>query len=358
MKTFKILLGLLVFVLSTSILVAQETCQLLVDQIIENTQLACPELGDDQICYGNRFVTGVRIIPGLDVKFLEPGDLVDTQSHQGFEVEWYNTELETWGIALAKIVPLPLNEDEEEQPTISMVMFGSQQVWDATRSSPVRYDGTITSVTNMLKVPGDFETAFFPTTIGEAVTITAREINGRFVRIIDTRMNAGWVEITSVSTAGDVMLLPLIDVVQGTDPSTFAPYQAIYLDRIHDLLDCVDAPMSGVLIQTSSRPAMTNVLVNGLNIALDGTMYVTADAGYEMLIDILDGQAFLENGMLIPAGTRAAIPLAQNFDTLFPQLIPYDMELVNKLPLILLDELIEPVAPLSQEDIDNAQGRG
>lgn len=358
MKTLRILIGLFILVLSSSILVAQETCQLLVEQILADTQLACPELADDQLCYGNRFVTGVRIIQGLDVKFLEPGDLVDTQSHQGLKVEWYNTELETWGIALARIAPLPVDEDQEDEQSISMVMFGSEEVWDATRSSPIQYEGKITAGKNLLRVPGDFETGIFPTTVGETVSINAREVNGRFVRVIDKRMNAGWVEISSLSTTGDLSRLPLIDVIQGTDPSTFAPYQAIYLDRVHGLPDCVDVPISGVLFQTSASPNMTNVMINGVNVALDGTMYVTADIGAEMWLDVLDGQAFLTNGMLIPAGTRAAIPLTNNFNTLAPQLVPYDMELVNKLPLMLLDELIEPAEPLSQEDIDNSQGRG
>lgn len=361
MRSFKILLGILVFLLSTSILVAQETCQLLIERMIENTQLACPELEADQVCYGNRFVTGVRIDPNLDVKFLEPGDVVDTVSHKGYQVDWYNTELEQWGIALAKVAPLPVPvtpDDEQAPPTLSMVMFGSQEVWDATRSSPIRYEGTITTVTNLLEVAGDFETAFFPTTVGETVSINAREPNNRFLRIVDARMNAGWIEMDAVSTDGDLSVLPMIDVIQGTDPSTFAPYQAIYLDRILGNPSCVDVPTSGVLIQSVHNVGLMDVLVNGVNIALDGTMYVTADAGGEMWIDLLDGQAILTNGTLIPAGARAALPLTFNFDTLLPQLVPYDKELVDKLPILLLDEQIEPVDPLTQDDIDTMQGRG
>lgn len=357
MRSIKIVLATLFFIGAISISYAQETCQPLIQQIIENTQIACSELGDDQVCYGNRFVTGVRIVDGLDVKFLEPDDTVDTLDHKGYQVDWFNTELETWGIALARIAPLPIQAEQADQ-TLFMVMFGSQEVWDATRSSPIRYEGNITTVTNLLKVAGDFETAFFPTTVGEMVSINAREPNGRFVRIVDARMNAGWIEVGAVSTTGDISVLPMIDVIQGTDPSTFAPYQAIYVDRIFGIPSCVDVPMSGLLIQTPDSTKTTHVLVNGVNIALNGTMYVTADAGAEMWIDVLAGQAYLKNGVGIPAGTRAALPLTYNFDTLLPQLVPYDIELVDKLPIVLLPEVIVPVEPLSQEAIDNAQGRG
>ena len=34
------------------------------------------------------------------------------------------------------------------------------------------------------------------------------------------------------------------------------------------------------------------------------------------------------------------------------------MELVDQLPTMFLDELIEPVEPLTQDVIDKAQGRG
>lgn len=353
MRSFKIILASLFFMAAISITYAQETCQLLVEQMIENTQIACSELGDDQACYGNRFVTGVRIVEGLDVKFLEPGDLVDTLSHKGYQVDWFNADLESWGIALARIAPLPIQDQ-----TISMVMFGSLEVWDATRSSPIRYEGNIVTGTNLLEVAGDFNTAFHPVTAGEIVSINAREPNGRFVRVVDARMNAGWIEVSNVSTTGDLSILPMIDVIQGTDPSTFSPLQAIYVDRIMGIPSCVDVPTSGVLIQTPNSTEAVNVLVNGVNIALNGTLYITADAGAEMMIDVLAGQADLKDDVVIPAGTRATMPLTYNFDTLLPQLLPYDMDLVNKLPIMLLDEVIIPVVPLSQAEIDSAQQAG
>jgi hypothetical protein len=353
MPSIKIVLATLCFIGAISISYAQETCQLLMQQMIENTQLACPELGNDQVCYGNSLVIGIRINQGLDAKFDEAGDIVDTLSHKGYQLDLYSTELETWGIMSAHITPL-----EAQDQNIHMVMFGSQDIWDATRSSPVRYEGSITSVTNILTVAGDFGTGFYPTTVGETVSINAREPNGRFVRIVDARMNAGWIDVNSVSTTGDLYVLPIIDVIEGTDPSVYAPMQAIYVDRIVDAPSCIDAPISGLLIQTPNSTEFVNVLVNALNIKFNGTMYITADAGSEMWIDVLAGQAFLENGVGIPAGTRATLPMTVNYDTLSPELMPYDMELINQLPIMLLDELIVPVAPLSQEAIDNAQGRG
>jgi hypothetical protein len=359
MKSMKILSGLLFFLLSASIVFAQETCQLLVEQMIEETQLACSELDDNQACFGHRFIDGVWIVEGLGTKFLEPGDLVDTQTHQGYKVHFYDTDDQLWGIVLASIIPLPEREVEEgEDPqTISMVMFGSQEVWDATRSSPVRYEGTVLTTTNILKVAGDFGTGIYPAVVGEKVTITAQEPTRRFLRIIDAHMNAGWVDIGSISYTGDLSIMPMIDVIQGTDPSEFAPLQALYVDRILGDPSCVDVPPSGILVQTSDN-LTTSLLINDVKITLSGTMYVSADAGTKMIIDVLEGQAFLKGGVLIPEGTRATMPLAFNYSALPPELTPYDMESVNKLPILLLDELIEPVAPLSQEDIDNAQGRG
>ncbi len=36
------------------------------------------------------------------------------------------------------------------------------------------------------------------------------EPNGRFVRVVDARMNAGWIEVSNVSTTGDLSILPMM----------------------------------------------------------------------------------------------------------------------------------------------------
>ena len=362
MRFIKIPIGLLLFIVSISMSYAQETCQPLLQEMIERAQTSCSEFDENQACYGNRFVTAIPAIPLPGVDFFMPGSTLDIQEIQGYELNPFDAERDDWGIALAHITP-----QTPEEHTISIVMFGNVHVWDATRTSPVNGEGTILSPTNLLEVGGDFNTGIRPLESGEIAILTAREPLGNFVRVIDDRGNAGWIEIGEVSTTIDVFTLPIIDGVENLDPTGLVPMQAIYVDRILGIPTCVDVPMAGVLIQTVESTEAVNVLMNGVNIELNGTMYVTADIGMEMWIDVLAGQAQLnENmfikcegeecyGVTIPAGTRAVLPLSNTIDALLPQLMPYDMELVNKLPIILLDEEIEPVAPLSQEAIDSAQ---
>lgn len=366
MRWIKILLGTLIFTIGITAGQAQETCTAFIQKAIETVQTSCADLEDNQVCYGNRFVNGGVAVQAINTQFLEPGNMVATVDLQEYELQPFDVELDSWGIAVARIVPDD-DDDIEETQALQMIMFGSQFVWDASRVSPVQFEGTMTTSTNLLQMAGDFSTGIKPVDTNEFVLVNATEPNLSFIRVVDDRGNAGWIEAGTFTFAGDVFSLPIIDVYQRVDPTSYAPLQAIYLDRILGFPTCVDGPTSGVLIQTPNSTESTEVWINNVNIELNGTMYVTADVAGEMWVDVLAGEAELNEerhqtctngeciGVTIPAGTRAAFPFTNTYETLLPVLVPYDITLAEKLPLILLEETITPVPPLTPAEIESAQ---
>jgi len=360
MKWLKIIFSTLIFTITIATASAQETCQAVVQAMIENAQTACADLEDNQACYGNRFVLGTPSVTGLNTKFLEAGDKIDLIDMEQYETQPFSSAEDSWGIMKTRIAL-------ETGEAIEMIAFGSQYIWDATRTSPVQYTGTITMSSSLLKTVADFSTAIFPTTVNDTVTVTATEQNGQWVRVIDQFGNAGWVESTTVSINEDLFSLPQIQWGIFLDPTTLPPMQGIYLSRVMGMPDCVDVPIAGVLIQTLDNEEALSVWVNSVNIELNGTVYITAGVQEEMWIEVLDGQAQLNEaqfvtcagddckGITIPAGARATLPLTELYAVLQPKLSAYDLENANKLPLTLLTQEVDLPAQLTPAQIQAAQ---
>lgn len=360
MKWLKIVFSTLIFTIAIATGYAQETCQLVVEEMVENAQTACADIGDNQACYGNRFVLGTPSVTGLNTKFLESGDMIDLIDMEKYETQPFSSSEDSWGIMKSRVVL-------ETGEAVEMIAFGSQYIWDATRTSPVQYTGTITTGSNLLKTVADFGTAFYPTTVNDTVTVTATEQNGQWVRVIDKFGNAGWVESTTVSFAEDIFTLPQIQWGIFLDPTTLPLMQGIYLSRVMGMPDCVDVPIAGVMIQTLDNEEPLSVWVNSVNIELNGTVYITAGVQEEMWIEVLDGQAQLNEaqfvtcagdnckGITIPAGARATLPLTQLYAVLQPKLSAYDIENANKLPLTLLTQPIDLPTQLTPAEIQAAQ---
>lgn len=361
MKLLKIVFSTVVFTIAITTGYAQETCQAVVQAMVESAQTACADLGDNQACYGNRFVLGSPSITALNTKFLEAGDIVETLDMESYEIQPFSADEESWGILKTRVVL-------ETEEAIEMVAFGSEFVWDATRTSPIQYAGTSLTTADMLGTVADFSTAFQPLEANTEVTITAVEPNGQFVRVIDRFGNAGWVNSNAVSTSdGDIFRLPMITGGLSIDPTSLAPLQGIYVSRVMGIPTCVDVPIAGVMIQTLDNTEPLNVWVNSVNIELNGTMYITAGLQEEMWIEVLAGQAQLNEpqfitcagedckGITIPAGARAALPITEVYAVLQPKLSAYDLENANKLPLTLLTQAIELPTQLTPAEIQAAQ---
>ncbi len=122
-------------------------------------------------------------------------------------------------------------------------------------------------------------------------------------------------------------------------------------------LDCADAPESAVMIQspTGSQVAMN---INGADVTLGSTAYLTAQQGNQMEFSILEGQGVITANNItkvVMPGAKVGIPLGGT-DGLHvagppsdPQ--PFDVNVIKLAPINLLDRKItipDPIVPGQQ----------
>jgi hypothetical protein len=200
---------------------------------------------------------------------------------------------------------------------------------------------------------------------GQVVTANGRLADGSWVRVV---LNAetqavGWVSADFVSSDTDLSRLAVVEVDSAT---VYAPMQAFYFASSIGDSPCVEAPDSGILIQSPQGAGEINLRVNEVDIALGSTVYMTAGGGL-MTVYVVEGHAVLAaNGVsqTVPAGTYAEIPLDANGladgAPSYPQ--PYAMADVQALPVsVVLPQSVRITPPIRGEDyiqvaIDIADG--
>lgn len=133
-----------------------------------------------------------------------------------------------------------------------------------------------------------------------------------------------------------------------------AQMEAVILKTGFGNITCADAPDSAILMQS---PGGTQVAmnINGADLILGSTIYVTALADNEMTIATIDGSAqitaFGITRVIVP-GSQVRLPLGSTDGLLVigppsePE--PFDLEAIQRAPLILLPEQVlipPPIVP-------------
>ena len=155
----------------------------------------------------------------------------------------------------------------------------------------------------------------------------------------------------------ELVLFGNVEIANAADAeSQFAPMQAFtFTSGIADR-PCIDAPDSGLLIQTPQGVGNITLLVNEVTIDLGSTAYLQAQPDGEMIINIVDGQGDVSaqgTTVTVPGGARARVPLDANGLADGPPIgpEPYDTGPLYELPIALLTEPIE-IAVLPFDDAD------
>ncbi len=181
---------------------------------------------------------------------------------------------------------------------------------------------------------------------------------------------------------GDVELTNAVDA---NDP-TLRPMQAFYLRTAVGQTTCVEAPQSGLLVQTPKGVGAVSFSVNGVDISMGSTVFFQAEAGKQMTVSTLEGAAYAsaenETQVIVP-GTWISIPLgaanpadegpppaaaAPLDDQIAPPAPPglmvsgppglpesYEGDrfaAIENLPLALLEREIEVAAPLTEAEVE------
>lgn len=154
------------------------------------------------------------------------------------------------------------------------------------------------------------------------------------------------------TSPGQNVTFLLFGDVQVTDASEafdgYEPMQAIYFSAGVGASACQEAP-NGLLIQTPEGAADVQINVNGIDVSLGSTAYLTFEASGEaedapvnLAFDLLEGSSTLSSGdseQVLGPGERVMVELDEDLNAIgeIPEPEPIDPDALPLLPVALLE---------------------
>ncbi|MBN1966254.1 MAG: SH3 domain-containing protein, partial [Anaerolineae bacterium] len=304
-------------------------------------EAACGTTGRNQVCYGHVMLEAEPREGVNDWVFEQVGDLVDLAALHSLRTSAMDLEAGAWGVALMRLqTNLP-----EMLPgqAVTMIVFGDVQMTNTGGMSSALAAITATTGANVRQRPSTGSAVLMSLRRGESVMADGRLADDSWLRVRLPEGGVGWVSAELVSSPDDLGLLTVFDLA-GTAP-LYGPMQAFYFTTSLARAPCVEAPPSGILIQTPEGAGEVTFSVNGVQIGLGSTVFMQAQAGDSLYTTVLEGQAAISfAGMLpvIPAGTVVRAPLNEQGTVSGPPLLPdpYDPQVIQSLPVQLLERQI------------------
>ncbi len=333
-------------------LAQDNTCPAIISDALEAVDALCNETGRNQVCYGNVMLT-VEVQEGIeDAIFETPGDIVDVANIRSLALSPMDEAAGEWGVSLMKLQANLPNTLPGQNVTI--LLFGDVEI--ETAQPMVLLDVTVSaeSTINVRARPGTNAPVVGGLPSNTTVTSHGRNADGDWLRVrLPNNGEIGWVFADLVSVTGDASLLNVVSA----DELVYSPMQAFYFQSGINDAPCVEAPKSGMLIQTPRGQGVVELLVNEVKISLGSTVYLQAVAGDALYVNLLNGQAVVEafgERITAFAGTVVSVPLDANLAASGPPNLPapYPAEFVETLPVSLLEYQPNLSEPLTQEEID------
>lgn len=301
------------------------TCPTFVQNAFTATELLCEGLADGQACLGNG-IASVTPVEGVDVNFANPGDTAPLASIQRIQSQTINTESQTMTSILAK---LEASTRSGEPQVVDMVIFGDSIVSSATEATaPVAGASVLPATIEagggviVRQEPLVDSNNIWQLLNGESVQAIGRSNDNQWIRIIIPSPNggAGWVFSQFISVEGGSELLPFhtnaspIPETSGTQTTTdtFKPLQAYRLESLLTDPGCAETPDSGVILQSPALDQRSIVEVNGVELRIRGTVFLTAQVADKMTVYNLEGETAVILGDsrvdMVP-GTMSEVPM-------------------------------------------------
>ncbi|MGB7339107.1 MAG: hypothetical protein WBC91_09470 [Phototrophicaceae bacterium] len=320
LRTIISLSWLLLF--SVWIATAQGECALDVEAIIERVTEECADIGENEVCYGNR---NVSVTPRLNLasfEFDSPGDRADLYNIQSLVVDAVDAQADTWGVAQMRLL---VGSDRGLQD-ITMLLFGEFDLENAVPDTAT-LDLRVTTVEKTIYLAPNTQTAQVGIVqAGTILTGLARLEDSSWLRIEDpTTRIVGWIEnggIISENQALSTGILP----IQAADAPYFGAMQAFYFESGNTDIGCDTVESDGLLIQTPEGEARISLLINEVSIELvggrnaqgeneSGTALIQANQlnGQNLSVNVFQGQANVATSsgtQSVTSGQRTSIPLS------------------------------------------------
>jgi hypothetical protein len=269
-----------------SVAFAQDVeCVDAVQVAVESALASCRDVGANQLCYAS----GTQEIAARDelaTPYVEVGDIVETGVVDVLAIS--STE-ESLALALLH------SRANYVDNTVTMVAVGnvSLQNLGNPRSDFVaafvqvsRRNGA--QVFTQPDQPTDEYLVW-----GEVGQALGRSADGMWLLVIPYNHEPLWVRAVDMEADYDFALLPIVEPDDIPGPPYVPSMQAFNLVSGIDDAPCSGAPESGLLVQAPDVQPSALLVVNGLNISFDGTLFLQAQPDVGMVISVLERTALL-----------------------------------------------------------------
>ncbi|MEM9950003.1 MAG: SH3 domain-containing protein [Chloroflexota bacterium] len=318
-RTFIASLFLLIFSVWSA--TAQGACTIDVSAIIERVNTECADLGENEVCYGNR---NVNVTPRLNLgnfEFDSPGDLAELYNIQSLVVDAIDPTTDTWGVAQMRLL-VGSNTGLQD---MTMLLFGEFNIENAVEDTPT-LDLMVQISQKQIYIAPNTDSALVETvSSGTFLTGLARLEDTSWIRVENpTTRRVGWVENSGIQPVEDSLSTGILPIQAGDSPY-FGAMQAFYFQSGQTDLGCNTVESDGLLIQTPEGQARVSLLINEVSIELasgfnadgereSGTALIQANPlnGQDMTIDVLGGEATVETtegSQEVTTGQQTSIPL-------------------------------------------------
>lgn len=324
----------------------ESQCSALLTAALESTDAQCSDTTRNQACYGH-VLNLVSPRPDLmdELVFASQGDKVNLQDVASMELSPLDLVEERWGVVLMQVqANLP---DSLPGQNVTFIMFGDVQIENAV-GTPVEFTASVLAPSNIRVAPGETRPVLASLAAGESIIANGKILTSAgelWVRVNHDPDEEiyGWIRADLV----DVALDGLPDVQSAEQPIN--PMQAFYFKTGIGQPQCEEAPLDGILIQTPKGAGMVDFKVNGMDIALGSTAYLTAsnveNTSCVYLIEGGSDVSAADEGVSIQPGQRTCVELDENGIAVSPPSEPeaFDFEMVS---------LVAPMLDLLPEEVE------
>ncbi|MGJ3239195.1 MAG: hypothetical protein ACFE0Q_10860 [Anaerolineae bacterium] len=325
---------------------AQNACDIDVDRIIQRVTDACTNIGENEVCYGNRNVNAVPRINTIDFVFDAPGDRVGLSNIRSLVVDAIDTSEDNWGVAQMRL----LLGSESGARDINMLLFGDFEIENAVSATSQLELRVITMQMAIYREPLLSSAEIDRVPSNTILTAVARLEDNSWIRVENPQTRViGWIENNGFVLSDEALSLGILPIQDASTPY-FGAMQAFYFENGQSNIGCDTVESDGLLIQTPEGTARVSLLINEVSIELlggrneageneGGTALIQANPLSGMSVNVVQGQATVtteEGEQVIERGQQSSIPISVDLRPSGAPSVPAPSEpgTVNIAPLV------------------------
>ena len=328
----------------------------IIEGALAATDANCDSLSRDQACYGHALLSAAWQMGAVPLNFEAEGDTVNLSQIQSLKLSGLDVESGTWGVAL---MALRANLPSTQPDDVTLLAFGDVALANNVLSpTSAEVQVRTREYVNVRLGPSAQVGVAGVLAPGQTVTAVERLADNSWLRVrLPDSDETGWLFADLVTSQADLASLNVSD----RNAAYYEPMQAFYFESGADIGEFERVPASGLLIQTPEGAGEVQLLINEINIQIGSTVYFQAQPNGMMTVATLEGHAdvsALGFEQTAFAGTQvtvrlneAGVPMAAPNPP-----VPYDMDMMQLLPVGLLQRDIEISPPMTVVEIEAMLG--